>query len=38
MAKQILKTLEKICLEIYDELGGLNFDEKDFQVALGYEL
>lgn len=35
---KLIKTLEKVCLDIYDELGGLNFDEKDFQVALGYEL
>jgi GxxExxY protein len=35
---KLIKTLEKVCLDIYDELGGLNFDEKDFQIALGYEL
>ena len=35
---KLIKTLEKACLDIYDELGGLNFDEKDFQIALGYEL
>ena len=33
-----LKTLGDLCLEVYTHLGGLNFDEKDFQVALGYEL
>ncbi len=32
------KTLGDISLEIFDQLGGLNFDEKDFQIALGYEL
>ena len=35
---KLIKTLEKVCLDIYNELGGLNFDEKDFQIALGYEL
>ena len=33
-----LKDLGDMCLEVYSHLGGLNFDEKDFQVALGYEL
>ena len=33
-----IKTLGDISLDVYDQLGGLNFDEKDFQVALGYEL
>ena len=33
-----LKALGNLCLEVFDHLGGLNFDEKDFQVALGYEL
>ena len=33
-----LKDLGDLCLEVYSHLGGLNFDEKDFQVALGYEL
>ena len=32
-----LKILGDLCLEVYSQLGGLNFDEKDFQVALGYE-
>ena len=32
------KTLGNISVEVYNELGGLNFDEKDFQIALGYEL
>ncbi len=36
--KKTIKSLEDICLDIYSELGGLNFDEKDFQVAFGYEL
>ena len=29
-----VKTLGNISLEVYDQLGGLNFDEKDFQIAL----
>ena len=29
-----LKTLGDLCLEVYTHLGGLNFDEKDFQVAV----
>lgn len=33
-----LKDLGDLCLEVYSHLGGLNFDEKDFQIALGYEL
>ena len=33
-----LNLLGDLCLEVYNHLGGLNFDEKDFQVALGYEL
>ena len=33
-----LKILGKLSLEVYEHLGGLNFDEKDFQIALGYEL
>jgi len=37
MNKNKLKILGDICLEIYDHLGGLNFDERDFQIALGYE-
>tara|TARA_Y100001970_G_scaffold33131_1_gene41072 strand:- start:9063 stop:9572 length:510 start_codon:yes stop_codon:yes gene_type:complete len=35
---KLLKTLGKISLEIYEEMGGLNFDEKDFQIAMGHEL
>ncbi|MDC0093291.1 GxxExxY protein [Alphaproteobacteria bacterium] len=38
MNKNKIKILGDICLEIYDHLGGLNFDERDFQIALGYEL
>ena len=34
----LLKLLGKISIEVFDQLGGLNFDEKDFQIALGYEL
>ena len=30
--------LSNICLEVYEHLGGGNFDEKDYQKALGYEL
>ena len=32
-----IKTLGDISLDVYNQLGGLNFDEKDFQIALGYE-
>ena len=35
---KLLKTLGKISLDIYEEMGGLNFDEKDFQIAMGHEL
>ena len=35
---KLLKTLGKISIDIYEEMGGLNFDEKDFQIALGHEL
>ena len=35
---KLIKTFEKISLEVYKELGGLNFDEKDFQIAFGHEL
>ena len=38
MNKNKLKIIGDICLEIYNHLGGLNFDERDFQIALGYEL
>ena len=33
-----LKIISELCLEVYSHLGGLNFDEKDFQLALGHEL
>ena len=32
-----LKLLGNLCLEVYRNLGGLNFDEQDFQLALGHE-
>ena len=32
-----LKILGDLCIEVYSHLGGLNFDEKDFQIALGHE-
>lgn len=35
---KLTKLLGKASMDVYDELGGLNFDEKDFQIALGYEL
>ena len=38
MQKKDFKNLGDLCLEVYSYLGGLNFDEKDFQIALGYEL
>ena len=39
MAKtKLVKLLGSLSMNIYDELGGLNFDERDFQIALGYEL
>ena len=34
----LISLLEKISLDVFNELGGLNFDEKDFQIALGHEL
>ena len=36
--KSLINLLGEISLEVYKELGGLNFDEKDFQIGLGYEL
>ena len=33
-----LEIIGNLCLEVYSHLGGLNFDEKDFQLALGHEL
>ena len=35
---KLIKLLGSSSMNIYDELGALNFDEKDFQIALGYEL
>ncbi len=35
---KLIKLLGSSSMNVYDELGGLNFDEKDFQIALGYEL
>ena len=34
----MLKKVIQISKEVYLHMGGLNFDEKDFQLALGYEL
>lgn len=34
----ILKKMQKISEEVYKYMGGLSFDEKDFQLAFGYEL
>ena len=36
--KKLIKSLEEISLDIFEHMGGMNFDEKDFQVAFGYEL
>ena len=40
MAKKnkLIGVLGKLSLDIYNQMGGLNFDEKDFQIAIGYEL
>jgi len=35
---KLLKTLGTSSLAVYSELGGQNFTEKEFQIALGYEL
>ncbi len=35
---KLVKLLANLSLEIFDHLGAMNFDEKDFQLALGYEL
>ena len=32
-----INTLGDLSCDIYTHLGGLNFDEKDFQIAMGYE-
>ena len=34
----MLKKITSISKEIYKYMGGLNFDEKDYQIAFGYEL
>ena len=33
---QIIELLSDASLEVYKYLGGLSFEEKDFQIALGY--
>ena len=33
-----IKKIYKISEEVYKYLGGLNFDERDYQKAFGYEL
>ena len=38
MSLNKLEIFGNLCLEVYSHLGGLNFDEKDFQLALGHEL
>ena len=40
MAKKnkLMKVLGNLSLDIYDQMGGLSFDQKDFQIAIGYEL
>ena len=35
---KLIEVLGNLSLDIYDQMGGLNFDEKDFQIAIGYEL
>ena len=35
---KLIKLLGTSSMNVYDELGALNFDEKDFQIALGHEL
>ena len=35
---KLIKLLGISSMNVYDELGALNFDEKDFQIALGHEL
>ena len=34
----LVKSLGDLSLEVFEHMGGMNFDEKDFQLALGYEL
>ena len=38
MKNKLIEVLGNLSLDIYDQMGGLNFDEKDFQIAIGYEL
>ena len=35
---KLMEVLGKLSLEIYDHIGGLNFKEESFQVAIGHEL
>jgi len=35
---KLMDVLGKLSLEIYDHIGGLNFKEESFQVAIGHEL
>ena len=35
---RLVKFFKTLSLDIFDHLAGINFDEKDFQLALGYEL
>jgi GxxExxY protein len=35
---KLIEVLGNLSLDIYDQMGGLNFAEKDFQIAIGYEL
>ena len=37
-ANKLVEVLGNLSLDIYDQMGGLNFSEKDFQIAIGYEL
>lgn len=34
----LVKSLGDLSLEVFEHMGGMNFDEKDFQLALAYEL
>ena len=35
---KLIEVLGNLSLDIYDQIGGLSFEEKFFQVAFGYEL
>ena len=37
MKGAFINKLAELSLEVYEHLGGGNFDEKDYQKALGYE-